>query len=85
MEDDITKTTPEQNEALVLEAFDTLINKRVYEAAARFWSESYIQHSAHIAARARRGHARSAGPCHRAISIDPSTRHKRDTKHSDRN
>ena len=44
----MTKTTSEQNKALVLEAFDTLFNKRDYEAAARFWSESYIQHSAHI-------------------------------------
>jgi predicted SnoaL-like aldol condensation-catalyzing enzyme len=43
------KTTPEQNKALVLEAFDTLFNKRDYEAAERFWSERYIQHSAHIA------------------------------------
>src|SRR5581483_1041721 len=43
------KTTPEQNKALVLEAFDTLFNKRDYEAASRFWSETYIQHSAHIA------------------------------------
>jgi predicted SnoaL-like aldol condensation-catalyzing enzyme len=43
------KTTPEQNKALVLEAFDTLFNKRDYDAAARFWSEHYIQHSAHIA------------------------------------
>ena len=42
------KTTPEQNKALVLEAFDTLFNKRDYDAAARFWSDSYIQHSAHI-------------------------------------
>ena len=42
------KTTPEQNKALVLEAFDTLFNKRNYEAAARFWSDTYIQHSAHI-------------------------------------
>jgi len=41
-------TTPEQNKALVLEAFDTLFNKRDYEGAARFWSETYIQHSAHI-------------------------------------
>jgi predicted SnoaL-like aldol condensation-catalyzing enzyme len=49
MENDVTKTTPEQNKALVLEAFDTLFNKRDYEAAASFWSESYIQHSAHIA------------------------------------
>ena len=42
------KTTPEQNKALVLEAFDTLFNKRDYEAAARFWSDTYIQHSPHI-------------------------------------
>src|SRR5271155_1922051 len=44
----MVKTTPEQNKALVLEAFDTLFNKRDYDAAARFWSDSYIQHSAHI-------------------------------------
>jgi len=31
------KTTPEQNKALVLEAFDTLFNKRDYAAAERFW------------------------------------------------
>src|SRR6476661_6554103 len=36
------------NKTLVLEAFDTLFNKRDYEAAARFWSPNYIQHSAHI-------------------------------------
>ena len=42
------KTTPEQNKALVLEAFDTLFNQRDYEAAKRFWSDTYIQHSAHI-------------------------------------
>ena len=41
-------TTPEQNKALVLEAFDTLFNKRDYDAASRFWSDTYIQHSAHI-------------------------------------
>ena len=44
----MAKTTPERNKALVLEAFDTLFNKHDYEAAARFWSEGYIQHSAHI-------------------------------------
>ena len=43
------KTTPDQNKALVLEAFDTLFNKRDYDAAAHFWSDTYIQHSAHIA------------------------------------
>jgi len=42
------KTTPEQNKALVLEAFDTLFNKRDYAAAEEFWSPQYIQHSAHI-------------------------------------
>ena len=42
------KTTPEENKRLVLEAFDTLFNKRDYEAAKRFWSPTYIQHSAHI-------------------------------------
>ncbi len=42
-------TTAQENRALVLEAFDTLFNKRDYAAAARFWSPRYIQHSAHIA------------------------------------
>jgi predicted SnoaL-like aldol condensation-catalyzing enzyme len=37
-----------KNKALVLEAFDTLFNKRDYDAAGRFWSDTYIQHSAHI-------------------------------------
>lgn len=44
----MSKTTPEQNKALVLEAFDTLFNKRDYAAAERFWSDRYTQHSAHI-------------------------------------
>ena len=44
----MTKTSPQQNKALVLEAFDTLFNKRDYDAASRFWSDKYIQHSAHI-------------------------------------
>ena len=33
----------------VLNAFDTLFNKRDYASAERFWSPRYIQHSAHIA------------------------------------
>jgi predicted SnoaL-like aldol condensation-catalyzing enzyme len=45
----MSKTTPAVNKALVLEAFDTLFNKRDYAAAERFWSDRYIQHSAHIA------------------------------------
>jgi predicted SnoaL-like aldol condensation-catalyzing enzyme len=40
--------SPERNKALVLEAFDTLFNRRDYAAAQRFWSLDYIQHSAHI-------------------------------------
>ena len=34
--------------AIVLEAFETLFNKRDYAAAERFWTDNYIQHSAHI-------------------------------------
>lgn len=45
----MTNTSSERNKALLLEAFDTLFNKRDYAAATRFWSEHYIQHSAHIA------------------------------------
>jgi predicted SnoaL-like aldol condensation-catalyzing enzyme len=37
-----------ETKALVLEAFDTLFNRRDYAKAAKFWSETYIQHSAHI-------------------------------------
>jgi predicted SnoaL-like aldol condensation-catalyzing enzyme len=42
------QTAAENNKKLVLEAFDTLFNKRDYAAAERFWSPRYIQHSAHI-------------------------------------
>jgi len=45
----VSTTTPVQNKAFVLEAFDLLFNKRDYAAAERYWSDRYIQHSAHIA------------------------------------
>ena len=45
----MNRTKQEKNKALVLEAFDTLFNKRDYMAAQRYWSPDYIQHSAHIA------------------------------------
>src|SRR5260370_14325850 len=45
----MNRTVESKNKALVLEAFDTLSNKRDYVAAERFWSPDYIQHSAHIA------------------------------------
>jgi predicted SnoaL-like aldol condensation-catalyzing enzyme len=44
----MNRTKQEKNKALVLEAFDTLFNKRDYAAAERYWSPHYIQHSAHI-------------------------------------
>jgi predicted SnoaL-like aldol condensation-catalyzing enzyme len=40
--------TRQKNKRLVLDAFDTLFNKRDYAAAEKFWSPNYIQHSAHI-------------------------------------
>ena len=42
------KTLEEKNKAMVLEAFDTLFNRRDYPDAERFWSPDYVQHSAHI-------------------------------------
>jgi predicted SnoaL-like aldol condensation-catalyzing enzyme len=38
----------DRNKAYVLEAFDVLFNRRDYAAAGRYWSDDYIQHSAHI-------------------------------------
>ena len=45
----MSRTKQEKNKAIVLEAFDTLFNKRDYVAAERYWSPHYVQHSAHIA------------------------------------
>jgi predicted SnoaL-like aldol condensation-catalyzing enzyme len=45
----MSQTTEARNKARVLEAFDTLFNKRDYATAERYWSPRYIQHSAHIA------------------------------------
>jgi predicted SnoaL-like aldol condensation-catalyzing enzyme len=44
----MNQTKQEKNKALVLDAFDTLFNKRDYAAAEKYWSPNYIQHSAHI-------------------------------------
>ena len=38
----------EKNKSTVLEAFETLFNKRDYAKALSFWTSSYVQHSAHI-------------------------------------
>src|SRR6267154_3393075 len=45
----MNQTIESKNKALVLEAFDTLFNRRDYVAAEHYWSPDYIQHSAHIA------------------------------------
>ena len=37
----MSQTTESKNKALVLEAFDTLFNKRDYVAAERYWSPDY--------------------------------------------
>jgi predicted SnoaL-like aldol condensation-catalyzing enzyme len=39
----------DKTQKLVLEAFDTLFNKRDYATAELYWSADYVQHSAHIA------------------------------------
>ena len=44
----MSESTPQRNKALVLEAFETLFNRKDYVAAEKFWSSNYIQHSAHI-------------------------------------
>jgi predicted SnoaL-like aldol condensation-catalyzing enzyme len=44
----MTGTAEATNKALVLEAFETLFNRKDYAAAEKFWSPDYLQHSAHI-------------------------------------
>ena len=41
----MSNSSPERNKAIVLEAFETLFNKRDYLAAERFWSPNYVQQS----------------------------------------
>jgi predicted SnoaL-like aldol condensation-catalyzing enzyme len=45
----MSKSSEDRHVQIVLNAFDTLFNKRDYASAERFWSPRYIQHSAHIA------------------------------------
>jgi predicted SnoaL-like aldol condensation-catalyzing enzyme len=44
----MSKSIEDPRIQIVLNAFDTLFNKRDYAAAERLWSPRYIQHSAHI-------------------------------------
>ena len=41
-------TTTAENKCLVLDAFETLFNRKDLKAAERFWSPDYLQHSAHV-------------------------------------
>jgi len=43
----MNRTIEEKNKDLILNAFDTLFNKRDFAAAEPYWSPGYIQHSAH--------------------------------------
>jgi predicted SnoaL-like aldol condensation-catalyzing enzyme len=45
----MVKTQQEKNKILVLEAFDTLFNKRDYAAAEKFWSPQYKSTTSEIA------------------------------------
>jgi predicted SnoaL-like aldol condensation-catalyzing enzyme len=44
----MAKASEDHSVQFVLQAFETLFNKRDYASAERFWSPRYIQHSAHI-------------------------------------
>ena len=44
----MSESTTQRNKAFVLEAFETLGNKKDFVAAEKFWSSNYIQHSAHM-------------------------------------
>ena len=60
----MSQTIQEKNKALVLEAFDTLFNKRDYAAAQRYWSPTYLQHR-RILPRAGAASLTSSRACHR--------------------
>ena len=48
----MSQSLESKNKALVLEAFDTLFNKRGYAAAVRFWSSNTTSRTAAISSRA---------------------------------
>jgi predicted SnoaL-like aldol condensation-catalyzing enzyme len=45
----MSQSLQERNKAIVIEAFETLFNKRDYVAAEKFWAADYIQHASHLA------------------------------------
>jgi predicted SnoaL-like aldol condensation-catalyzing enzyme len=44
----MSESTLQRNKTFVLEAFETLFNRKDFVAAEKFWSTNYVQHSAHI-------------------------------------
>src|ERR1700739_4259433 len=68
----MSNSTAEKNKAIVLKAFDTLFNKRDYDAAERFWSSDYIQHSAHIEP-GRAGLFNLVKACPASLKYEPGT------------
>jgi predicted SnoaL-like aldol condensation-catalyzing enzyme len=44
----MSESKDQTNKAFVLDAFETLFNKKDLMAAEKFWSPNYMQHSAHI-------------------------------------
>ena len=44
----MSESIAQRNKTFVLEAFETLFNRKDFVAAEKFWSPNYIQHSAHI-------------------------------------
>jgi predicted SnoaL-like aldol condensation-catalyzing enzyme len=44
----MSESALQRNKAFVLQAFETLFNRKDLAAAEKFWSPNYIQHSAHI-------------------------------------
>jgi predicted SnoaL-like aldol condensation-catalyzing enzyme len=49
-EEVMQQVSPSANKAIVIEAFETLFNRRDTEKAKRFWSPDYVQHSALVPA-----------------------------------
>jgi hypothetical protein len=60
----------EKNKAIVLEAFDTLFNKRDYTAAERFWSPTTFN-TAPISSRDETGSSTSSRSRRRRSSMSP--------------
>jgi hypothetical protein len=73
----MAQTAEEKNKAIVREAFETPFNKRDYEAAERYWSPNYIQHSAPAAPDANRPDRSAAAGQQQGVEHRPRWRQAR--------